>query len=107
MPKHLCVMCGQIAFNTYHEFEFHRALFHGMKTDIRPENITGRTPARIVFDAEDTWLKPYLIPLDQPLIVMANTQEHLEACRCNNCFNERLDALLASQQTVLEEVENA
>jgi hypothetical protein len=101
MPRHLCALCGQISFATYHEYEKHRAEVHNMKTAVRPENITGRTPKQIVEDAERTWLKPYLINPATAEIV-ANTQEHLEACRCMPCFNRRLDSLIASQELSLE-----
>lgn len=102
MPKHLCSLCGQIAFNTYHEYEEHRREMHLLKTEIKPERVTGRTPKQIVSDAERTWLRPYLIVNEGPLTVTAsNDSQHLEACRCMPCFNKRLDALIASQEASL------
>jgi hypothetical protein len=73
-----------------------------MKTAVKPENITGRTPKQIVEDAERTWLKPFLVESDAPALV-ANNDEHLPACRCMPlCFNKALDALIASQEKSLE-----
>jgi hypothetical protein len=76
-----------------------------MKTAVKPENITGRTPKQIVEDAERTWLKPFLIendaPEERPAIV-TNRQEHLEACHCNECINKRFDAIIASQEEALK-----
>lgn len=98
MPRHFCALCGQISFSTYHEFELHRLNVHNVKTPIKPENITGRTRAQIVADAESTWLKDSLIEVTARPAIVANTQEHLEACRCMECFNKKLDALIASQE---------
>jgi hypothetical protein len=104
MPKHTCALCGQISFSTYREYEAHRSVFHGLKTEIKPENVTGRSPRQIVEDAERTWLKPYLIVNEGPLTVTAsNDSQHLDACRCNDCFNKKLDALIASQEAALKD----
>lgn len=102
MPRHACHLCGQISFTTYHEYEKHRGDIHNMKTAIKPENITGLTTKQIVDDAEHTWLKPHLILNDAPLMVTASNDAHLDACRCNNCFNKKLDALIASQEESLK-----
>ena len=116
--RHNCALCGQISFTTYHEYEAHRREFHMLKTEIKPENITGRSRAQIVAEAERTWLQPHLIMTVAPTLeevaakketpasedapaLVANTEEHLEACRCNECFNKRLDALIASQEAAL------
>jgi hypothetical protein len=109
MPRHYCSMCGHISFNTYHEYEIHRGVAHGIKTPVKPENITGRTPKKIVADVEKTWLKDSLIMTDAPEerpAIVSNRQEHLEACRCNECFNKKLDALIASQEAALNQGES-
>lgn len=106
MPRHNCALCGQISFTTYHEYEIHREDVHNMKTDIKPENVTGRTVRQIVDDAERTWLKPHLIVIDGPLVVTASSgNQHLDACRCNECFNKKLDALIVSQEESLNNQE--
>lgn len=108
MPKHLCALCGQISFKYYHEYEKHRAEAHGMKTAIKPENVTGRSRAQIVKDAEESYLQPFLIetelpaPTEEMPAIMANNKEHLAACRCNACFNKQLDSLIASQEMSLK-----
>lgn len=110
MPKHTCALCGLNGFSTYTEYETHRTEVHGMKTLIRAENISGRTREQIARDAEATWLKPYLIetdaPEDKPAIV-SNNDEHLPACYCQAvCFQKKLDALIASQESSLESLTN-
>jgi hypothetical protein len=105
--SHTCALCGQIRFNTYYEYEIHRAAFHGLKTAIKPERRTGRetgimrtglTPARagtIVGDAEATWLKSHLVEIEGPLVLTASNEAvHLDACTCGPCFQKKLDALV-------------
>jgi hypothetical protein len=81
---------------------------HLLKTEIKPENVTGRTPKQIVREAEAGWLKPHLIPTNGPLTVTAsNDSQHLDACRCMVCFNRKLDALIESQEAALQGVSHA
>jgi hypothetical protein len=100
--SHKCFLCGQISFKTLHEYETHRAAVHNIHVPIRPEKITGRNPARIISEAEATWLKPYLITANEPLTITTNSQEHLSACRCNACFQKLLDATVASSDALTE-----
>lgn len=102
MP-HICALCGQISFKTMHEYEAHRRLCHGIKAPIRPEKVSGRSPSQIVADAEATWLKPHLIVNEGPLEITAGTSEHLDSCRCNPCFQKKLDALVDSTERSAQE----
>jgi uncharacterized C2H2 Zn-finger protein len=101
MPRHICALCGQISFKYYHEYETHRAIAHGLKTAIKPERVTGRSTARIVKEAEATWLKDALIDGTRPAIIASNNQ-HLEACRCDVCFQKKLDDLVNRSEKSLE-----
>jgi hypothetical protein len=114
---HNCALCGQIRFNTYHEYETHRAVFHGLKTVIKPERTTGRetgvmraglTPARpgtVVGDAEATWLRPHLVEIDGPLVLTtAHESAHLDACTCGDCFQKKLDALVERSERGTREI---
>lgn len=108
MPKHVCELCGQISFSTYREYEKHRTEAHNMKTEVKAENVSGRSFLQIVSDAEDTWLKPHLIRTDVTMpIIIANNDEHLPACHCPAvCLQKKLDALIASQELSLINLNN-
>jgi hypothetical protein len=80
-------------------------MFHGLKSIVRPEKVTGRTAAQIVKEAEAGWLKPHLIGIDTPII--ANNAEHLAACRCNACFQKKLDELVTNSGKSLESLQNS
>lgn len=63
---------------------------------VMPLNLTGRTKAEIVLDAEMSWLKPYLIATDEAL---AKTRELFDArhtgdCHCEPCIQIKLDETL-------------
>jgi hypothetical protein len=78
-----CHLCGQ-QFNTFAEFTNHRATEHGHR--IHPYNRTHRTREQIVEQAEQGWLRPYLII------------EHSELCRCIHCIHRRMDELITRQE---------
>lgn len=70
---------------------------------LKPVNTSGRTPKKIVADAEATWLKPYLIvPDDVMPAIVATNEEHLDVCRCNECFQRKLDELVSSTEINLD-----
>jgi len=89
-----CAYCGT-SFDTYHDFTEHKT--HGHKERIRPANTSGRPKHVIVQEAEHGWLKPYLIQTGDNIA-------HLEACRCNSCFQQKLDALVDRTDKQLEEM---
>ena len=106
---HKCSLCGSIAFKTYHEYQVHQAVNHGLKTQIRPERITNRTVAEIVKDSESTWLKPHIVDGTVKRIVLTtnNDDEHLKACTCFDCINKRLDVIIADSQITLDNLRNS
>ena len=89
MPS-TCPICG-ICFQTWSEYHEHTRT-HQHK-EIKPVNHTGRSKAQIVREAEETWLCPF--------IIQSSNGEHVAACRCNLCFNKRLDAIIAGQEAAL------
>ena len=102
--SHTCNLCGRIVFKTFHEYEEHRRIFHGIHSTIRPERITNRMPAQIVKDAECTWLKDYLIAIEGALEVTTVSNEHLDACQCDLCFQKKLDALVESSNASVRDL---
>lgn len=102
---HKCALCGNISFTTFHAYEAHRLEYHNIHKAIKPENVTGRSHAQIVDEAERTWLEPHLLKLDKPIAIVPTTA-HSEDCNCAVCFNVKLDRLLESSQKALDEVSN-
>lgn len=103
MPRHSCSLCGQISFQYYHEYETHRQVVHGLKSQIKSEKVTGRSKAQIVNDAEETYLKPCLIAADTEIVLITgNDKVHLDACRCGVCFQKKLDNLVDNTQYNLD-----
>ena len=99
MPRHLCALCGQISFATYHEYEKHRAQAHDLKSAIMPERITGRTVTQIVNEAERTWLKPLIVPIDERKEAV---NVHPSECKCMACFDIHWSKISASLQVQSE-----
>ena len=78
--SHTCPLCGNVRFATFEGYKAHRMQWHGIHeiTEIpKPVNTSGRTKAQIVQEAEDSWLKPFILE--------GNAGKHLEACRCEVC----------------------
>jgi DNA-directed RNA polymerase subunit RPC12/RpoP len=82
MPS-TCALCGK-HFQTWEEYKMHTAFRHSQK--IMPVNTSGRTKAEIVSNAESTWLRSFIIE--------SNNHDHLEACRCPECFSKYLDKVV-------------
>jgi len=99
---HHCALCGRIEFKTFREYEIHRTDFHGIKPPERPLNVTGRSKEQIVREAEAGWLKPYIVPTGKEPIAHFDDAPHLEACRCNACFQRALDRLVESSEKALQ-----
>ncbi len=57
---------------------------------LTPINVSGRTPAQIIEQAEITWLVPYFVKTD-----------HRDDCRCNTCLQSKLDALVKHSEEAL------
>lgn len=55
--KH-CTICG-IWLGEWHSYGLHTCSIE--KSTVKPENTSGRTKLQIVIEAEETYLKPYLI----------------------------------------------
>ena len=92
MTNHKCALCGQIEFKTMHEYETHRLIYHGIKASIKPVNVTGRSKEQIIRDAEKTWLQLQPIHME----IVANNQQHLNACQCEKCTVKVLDYMEAN-----------
>lgn len=80
---------------------------------IVPVNTSGRSVAQIVKDVEAKWLAPHLVEIDVVVIEKVKVVEkevvvevvHPEGCRCSEpCFQKALDALLAKQESTINEV---
>ncbi len=54
---------------------------------ILPVNVSGRTKSQIVEEMENTVLSSYVLDY--------NDISHPEFCRCNKCFQARLDMVVA------------
>ena len=94
MPS-TCPHCG-IGFNHWNDYHEHLASSHrhmGLESKARPlpANYTGRSKAQIVREAEASWLRPLIV-------TTSNEQEHLDACRCNECWLKLADKLIQSQE---------
>lgn len=79
-----------------------------MRVVLKPENVTGRSVATIVKDAEASWLKPFLIEYNDGQIKKVHEiskKIHAADCRCNECFQRALDRIVemgdnANERTV-------
>lgn len=100
--SHHCALCGRIVFKTFHEYEIHRLDFHGIKAAYKPVNISGRNKAEIVREAEAAYLKRYIVPTGREAIITSSEAVHLEACRCNTCFQRALDKLVDESEKALQ-----
>jgi hypothetical protein len=100
--SHHCALCGRIVFKTFHEYEIHRLDFHGIRAQARPLNVTGRSKEQIVREAEASWLRPYIVPTGREAITHFDNTEHLDACRCNACFQRALDKLVIESEKALQ-----
>jgi predicted N-acyltransferase len=97
-----CHFCG-IGFKAYNDFTEHLEASHrhsALKTDPRhvqaqARSTSGRSKQQVVQQAEDTWLRPYII-------VSSNETEHLESCRCHVCWMRMADRLIQSQEDSLQ-----
>lgn len=63
-----------------------------MRQLLTPANTSGRSKTQIVFDMETSILSPYIMDY--------NTEAHLESCRCNKCFQARLDSIVGMGEVV-------
>jgi hypothetical protein len=100
-----CARCGNVEFKTFHEYEIHRFDFHGVKPQIKPIRITGRTKEQIVRDAENTYLKDIIVPTGREVIYSLNEETHLPACCCDSCFQMKLDRLVEESTKALQNSE--
>ena len=93
-----CVHCG-IGFSKWGDYNEHLQEAHKMTSYgtvlIKPVNVSGRSKAQIVKEAEASWLAPLII-------TTSNEQEHLNSCKCNVCFQKALDRLVEASGRALE-----
>jgi len=95
---HICPHC-QIGFNVWQDYQEHLSSSHrhlalesrDRAVAVNHRNVSGRTKAQIVNEAELTWLAPFIIS-------SSNEAEHLDACRCVKCFQRQLDRIIKSQE---------
>lgn len=96
----LCVLCRQ-SFKDWNDYHDHMTGYHGhlisKAEHMLPRNTSGRDRVTIVREAEETWLRPYLI---------MDTVTHNDECRCDSCFQKQLDALISSQEESLNQEVN-
>jgi hypothetical protein len=86
----------------------HVAKYHsvdGVRVQVKPENTTGRTKAEIV-QAVESKLRQFIIGPEETVRPAKVLPSHEPDCRCVDCFNKKLDALILSSGRALEELQN-
>lgn len=59
-----CALCGGVKFNDNNGYNRHMIEHHGHQPErppVRPINTSGRSKAQIVFEAEYSWLRKFLV----------------------------------------------
>ena len=93
-----CMMCGESLLSDAASYTEHVKAKHSMGAGIvcRPEKTSSRTTAEIVAAVEAKL---------GPAIISVGTG-HDEECRCDKCFNAKLDAIIMRQEIELQGVNN-
>lgn len=89
-----CALCGSVSGN-YQAFQNHRSLVHKLIESTRKPV---RTKKQIVDEAENTWLKPFIIQSNDGSLMYPKAIElpivHDRDCHCGECFQKALDQLV-------------
>lgn len=100
--RYKCTQCPRIAFKTQDEYFLHARRYHGLKTQSKPENNSGRPKSEVIKQFEEN-MKSYImgseIAVKQEEVIPA---VHKISCTCMNCF---VDKFLLMIESVIKDVD--